>query len=179
LTKAKEIFLDVVKNAPPPEEYGFSYEDETGIYIKFWDQNRFMHYVAWMEQFQEKRNRQVVWIHSVYPKSFYYLGFICLEQSDTEGAIAYLDKGALLEPTNPQFTLEKAQVFLQRRDYDSASKLYDQISELGPHTSPHDLAVALQERGLSTWNRIGLTRRRPPFANHCALTLIVLLLPMN
>jgi tetratricopeptide (TPR) repeat protein len=144
---AKEILLQVIKNAPSPEDYVYQYEDDNSLSIKFWGPNEFMHYRTWQKQ-KESLGKNVTWILSAYPRAFYYLGFITLEQGDPLRAIEYLDKGAMLEPTNPKFTLEKGQAYVKMGDFQTGLNLYGQVTEMSAHVSGDDLAVALRGKGL-------------------------------
>jgi hypothetical protein len=38
---ARELLLDVVRNAPRPEDYDYQGEDEGGLNIKFWDMEEY------------------------------------------------------------------------------------------------------------------------------------------
>jgi len=144
---AKELLLQVIKNAPSPEDYVYQCEDDNSLSIKFWGPSEFMHYRTWQNQ-KESLGKTVTWIPSAYPRAFYYLGFISLEQGDPLRAIEYLDKGAMLEPTNPQFTLEKGQAYVKMGDFQTGLNLYGQVTEMSAHVSGDDLAVALRGKGL-------------------------------
>jgi Flp pilus assembly protein TadD len=62
-------------------------------------------------------------------------------------AVDYLTKGECLEPTNPNFPLEMAFALAHSERYQEALALYDQIVEIGPFVSAHDIAVGRRGRG--------------------------------
>lgn len=142
--KAEFLLSGVIANTP--SEYVNCEEDNEAISIKFWDQAEFVHYVMWHKQ-QGLANKGINWIGNAYPRAHYYMGFICVKRKQFDRAIAFLDRGQALEPTNPKFAFEKALALVHTGRKDEALALYDQVTEIGPHVSAHDLAVARRGRG--------------------------------
>lgn len=89
----------------------------------------------------------MTWVGNAYPRAHYYLGFLCVKRKQFERAIEFLDKGMLLEPTNPKFRFEKAQAVLHCGRKEEALALYDSVTEIGPHVTARDLAMAGRGRG--------------------------------
>jgi tetratricopeptide (TPR) repeat protein len=138
---AKELLLSVIENTP--REY--TYQTVTGdgaLSIKFWDKDEFIHYVNWMAP-----EREIIWMGSAYPRAFFHLGFIAVQQGTYDEAIDYLDQGALLEPSNPKFTLEKAHALIHLGEFNVALKLFSQISSEGPFVSRQSVSAALRGKG--------------------------------
>ncbi len=141
--QAEPLLLEVIANTPA--DYRHSLEDGEGISIKFWDMGAFLHFVSFMKS--EGTEKNIVWIKNAYPRAYYFLGFSCVAQKDCERAIEYLDKGAALEPGNPNFATEKAQALVQLGRKQEALVLFEQVSEIGPYINAHNLAVAQRGRG--------------------------------
>jgi tetratricopeptide (TPR) repeat protein len=141
---AEAALLKVIANTPA--EYINQSEDADGsLSIKFWDQNDFVHYVMWQKQ--QGVTRGVRWEGNAYPRAYYYLGFLCVKTRRPRQAIEYLDRGHQLEPTNPKFKFEKAQALVQASECEQALALYETVTDIGPHISAWDLAVARRGRG--------------------------------
>lgn len=139
LDKAEPLLLEVIHNTP--KNYSNEVSDgKDGLAIKFWDNASFFHYITWQEKLGTKKS--VTWISNAYPRAFYYLGLICSEKKRFDKSIKYLDQGALLEPTNPIFKLEKAHVLIKAGYKDESLALYSQINEVGLYVSNSDLAIA-------------------------------------
>ena len=144
IEKAESLLSDVI--AHTPSEYTNYDENDEAILIKFWDQAEFIHYVTWQKK-QGLANKGIIWIGNAYPRAHYYMGFICVKRKQFDRAIAFLDKGQALEPTNPKFAFEKAQALAHAGRKNEALVLYDGVTTIGPHVSAHDLAVARRGRG--------------------------------
>ena len=141
---ARLLLEEVVAKAP--EEYVYQHDDGDTRYIRFWDKKEFDHYVTWQRDHGD--TRPVTWMPSAYPPAYYYLGFISVKEQQYSEAIALLDAGLRLEPTNPKFLFEKAVAYTLLGDYQSALSLYDQVQEVGPHVSPADKAQALRSKAI-------------------------------
>jgi tetratricopeptide (TPR) repeat protein len=143
LERAEALLTGAAQNAP--DNYEYQYEENNTLFIKFWEQEEFLHYVMW--QRVQGTERKVVWIRSAYPRAFYYLGFLKVQTEQYDDAIAFLDRGQQLEPTNPLFNIEKAHALLRLGNYQQSLALCAEIAAIGPHVSPHTLALALRGRG--------------------------------
>jgi tetratricopeptide (TPR) repeat protein len=144
LNRAEALLLGVIANTPA--HWVHELEEPDGISIKFWDQAEFLHYVMWMKQIGQA-DKNIRWIANAYPQAHYYLGFLCVKRKQFERAIEFLDKGGRLEPTNPKLALEKAQALVQSGRRNEGLAIYDQVRELGPFVSAHDIALARRGRG--------------------------------
>ena len=72
-----------------------------------------------------------------------------VEKQRYEEALDYLNKGQNLEPSNPQFTIEKGHVHVKLGKYKEALGLYNQATVLGPHLDGHRKALALRGIGFA------------------------------
>jgi tetratricopeptide (TPR) repeat protein len=140
---AASLLLNVAQRSP--KEYIYQYEKDGSCFIKFWDNHEFMHYVFWQKK--QGAARAISWIPSAYPRAHYYLGFLSVKSKQYDRAVVFLDQGIALEPTNAKFRFEKAQALVGMKRHQEALALYDSVNAIGPHVSPHDIAVALRGRG--------------------------------
>jgi tetratricopeptide (TPR) repeat protein len=144
LDRAETLLLAVIANTP--SEYSNCEDHGETVSIRFWDQTAFVHYVTW-QQGQGLAQKGINWIGNAYPRAHYYMGFLCVKRRQFHRAIEFLDKGLRLEPTNPMFALEKAQALVHLGRTEDALAIYDGITEIGPHVSARDVAVARRGRG--------------------------------
>ncbi len=141
--KAESLLTGVVAHTPP--EYTNCEEDDEAISIKFWDQAEFMHYVTWQNSRDLQTKGSIGWqCLSACPLLH---GFYLREAKTIRSSNRILDRGQMLEPTNPKFAFEKAQALVHSGRKDEALALYDNVTQIGPHVSAHDLAVARRGRG--------------------------------
>lgn len=145
IATAEKTLNEVV--ARIPDEYVFQFEQDGRLFIKFWDQNEFLHYVLWQKKHGVQK--EITWIGSAYPRVCYYLGFLNVKRGEFDRATDWLDRGAALEPTNPKFRFEKAQALLKLKRHQEALLLYESVDQPGPYVSPHNLAMALRGKGFA------------------------------
>jgi tetratricopeptide (TPR) repeat protein len=155
LDRAETLLLAVIANTP--SEYSNCEDHGETVSIRFWDQTTFIHYVTW-QQDQGLAQKGINWIGNAYPRAHYYMGFLCVKRRQFQRAIEFLDKGLRLEPTNPMLALEKAQALVHLGRTDDALAIYDGVTEIGPHVSARDVAVA--RRGQRSGGNSGSRRRR-------------------
>jgi len=141
---ARCLLEEVIANAP--DEYVYQYEEEGKLYIKFWDQSEFMHYVEWQSK-QGKAERPVIWTESAYPHAYYLLGYINVDQKSYRRALELLEAGQRLEPGNPKFLIEKAVAYSALGEHEQALSLYTQIPDAGPRVTSAQKARALRGKG--------------------------------
>jgi len=141
-SEAIQILSLVVQNAP--KVYRHTTEVNDALYMRFWDQSEFINFVQ-----KDPPSRQTYWIISAYPRAFFYLGFISVAQEKYQDAIRYLDSGALLEPTNPNFKTEKAHALTKSGRFSEALTAVEGIDGPGPHVSEEMFATVLRSRGAS------------------------------
>jgi len=70
-----------------------------------------------------------------------------IENTPADYTIEFLDWGQALEPTNPNFVIEKAQALAQLGDHQKALELYKQAQTVNAYSSKHNKAVALRGEG--------------------------------
>ncbi|HEY3446645.1 MAG TPA: tetratricopeptide repeat protein [Myxococcales bacterium] len=156
---AEDLLLEVMRNCP--ERYAYRTEVDGGLVIKFWDQREFFHYVTFGKARGEEK--AVRWMKSAYPRAFYYLGFLKTKLGDPEQALAFLDAGLALEPTNAKLVCEKAQALISLKRHEEALALYRTLKEPGPHVSAHDVAMGLRGQGSILVDLGDLHRAREAF----------------
>lgn len=136
--------LEVAARTPADYRNEVDLGEETRV-IKFWDQSSFIHYVMWQKQHGTEQSLQ--WAGNAYPRAHYYLGFLSVRRKEFDRAMAFLERGLELEPTNPKFVLEKGQACVQAGRHADALAEYAKVREVGPYVSPRDVAVAMRGRG--------------------------------
>lgn len=119
--------------------------------IKFWDKSEFLHFVTYIMDKDETdkilSGKKLNWIGSAYPRACFHLGFLKVAAKEYGEALAFLDRGVALEPSNPNFKFEKAVALTHMRRFDEALRLYDSVTKVGLHVSPVNVARALRGRG--------------------------------
>ena len=139
-SEAARILLSVVANTPKVYQHTTLVDD--AFYMRFWDQNEFVNFVR-----KDPPSRKVYWLLSAYPRAYYYLGFISVCEGNFQEAIGYLDSGALLEPTNPQFKTEKGHALMKSGLFAEALAAVEGITNPSPYVSDELFAVALRSKG--------------------------------
>jgi len=144
--RAESLLRDVISRAPSTYEYAT--EQPGGVFMRFWDQQEFVHYTNWLQQnFQPLyRNRSIFWIPSAYPRAYYYMGFLKIKTQHYHDALVYLEEGYRLEP-NAKFRLEMAQALIMLGRHQEALAIYDEVEEPGPFSGLREQSAALRGRG--------------------------------
>jgi tetratricopeptide (TPR) repeat protein len=144
IVAANALLLGVISNTPAT--YSNESENPDGtLAIRFWDQQSFIHYALWQKE--QNSQRGVSWVANAYPRAHYYMGFLCVKTRQFQQALEYLERGHSLEPTNPKFNFEKAQALVHSGEKEKALALYESVTEIGPHVSAFDIAMARRGRG--------------------------------
>ena len=140
---ARMILSDVVACAPA--SYTYQYEEGGTLFVKFWDEREFVHFLSWQES--RGQSEDVTWIKSAYLRACYYLGFLETDAGWYDDALPFLEFGRSLEPTNPAFAIEQARVLTVVGRYSEALRLrlYDQVQTLGSHVRADQLARAMRQ----------------------------------
>ena len=140
--EARRVLLSVVQNAP--KVYRHTTEVNNALYMRFWDQSEFVNFVQ-----KAPPSKQTYWVMSAYPRAYFYLGFISVAEGQLHEAISYLDSGAALEPTNPNFKTEKAHALSKSGRFAEAFAALEDITSPGPYVSEEMFAMVLRSRGAS------------------------------
>ena len=141
--EARKILEEVVKNTP--KDYRHQYEKDGQLFIKFWDLTEFMRYV---EIYKDELEVSINWVLNAYPRAFYLLGCLSVQQKNYDEAIKYLEAANRLEPNNPTILLETAVAYSAIGDHETALSLYERVPELGPLVTEGDKATALRGQGV-------------------------------
>jgi tetratricopeptide (TPR) repeat protein len=142
LSEAEPILSDVCSRCP--DEYEYAYTDHGTRYIKFWDMQEFMTYVA---AHRKEGGEPITWLYSAYPRACYHLAFVLIEKNDITGAIRWLTKGQSLEPENPRFLLELGVAHARLKEHQKSYDCYVQAYEIAG-ASKQVRAAALRGMGV-------------------------------
>ncbi|WP_136798892.1 tetratricopeptide repeat protein [Desulfosediminicola ganghwensis] len=142
-TTAKEILQDVAAGAPM--QYENMIEVEGAIFIKCWDLDAFFHYLNYQAEHGDP-SLDIHWSPGAYPRAYYYLGYLAVQDSDFDSAIEYLNKGLLLEPEHPKLRLEKAQALIGKHEFQAALATLLPITSTTSLVTEADLAAVLRCR---------------------------------
>jgi len=140
---ARSIFEEVVQNTP--KDYQYQYEKDGQIFIKFWYSEQLDLYI---NSEKESGGKKIRYAPNAYPKAYYLLGCICVQEEKYHEALEYLEAGHRLEPHNPQFSLLKAEAYVGLGDRKKAVSHYEQVGEIGPWFHEDDKAKALRGKGI-------------------------------
>ncbi len=143
LGEAEELLLAISQNAP--KNYVYSFRQDGKLHIKLWDQAEFLHRVNWIQE--NGGAEDCVWVPSVYPRAFYYLGFLNVHRGMFEEAVRFLQQGLCLESSNPKLRCELGQAYSRQGKYTEALEAYASVGDVGPHVSVCDKALALRGTG--------------------------------
>lgn len=144
LISARRLLQEVVANAP--EEYVYSYEEGEDSFIKFWDQDEFLHYIAGLGDQQKKKH--ITWILSAYPRAFFYLAFIDMEEGMPESAIVRLQSSLRLEPDQPRCYCEMALAHSRMGQHEKALAFYEQALQSRSTITAKAKGLALRGKGI-------------------------------
>jgi tetratricopeptide (TPR) repeat protein len=140
---ARSLLEEVIKNTP--EDYQNSCEKDGQVFIKFWNSEQFDLYV---ESQKGNESKTVRWIPNAYPRAYYLLGYIGVQEEKHLEALEDLEKGLRLEPGNPAFLIKKAEAYVGLGERKKAVSLYDQVLEAGTQLTEKDRAYALRAKGI-------------------------------
>ncbi|MBC8486292.1 MAG: tetratricopeptide repeat protein [Bacteroidetes bacterium] len=147
LESAKTILEKVTANVPT--DYKNEYKKDGKLHIKFWDKEAFMHYADWILKHGSGKEKDVYWVGNAYPRAYYYLGYIHVEEGNYQKAIELFDEGLRLEPTNPNFKTEKAAAYQSTGNNKKAISFYNQVPDIGLYVSKKQKARALRGKGVA------------------------------
>jgi len=129
LDQARGLLQEIVKQAP--EDYVYSFEEDGQQSIKFWDHDEFVHYCKALEGKQERP--KVIWLASAYPRAYFYLAYLEVQEGQYENALSYLEASLKLEPDQPLTYCELALVYSQLGQPEQAMALYNRALQLCFH----------------------------------------------
>ena len=139
LAQAKAILLDVASRCP--DRYVYDYTEGGTRYIKFWALQEFLAFCATLKE-SGSQAENVVWVRSAYPRAFYYLGYVSVEEGDIAGALRWLARGREVEPTNPRFLTEMGAASNKGGKPQQAIEHYAAVLKMEPAPPPNIRAVA-------------------------------------
>jgi len=142
--EASNLLEEVIKNTP--KDYLNQYEKDGNLFIKFWDLTEFTRYV---DIYKDERDVSISWLLNAYPRAYYILGCLSVQQKNYHEAIKYLEAADRLEPNNPSILLEKAVAYLAIGDPAKTLSLNERVLEVGPLVTEEDRAMALRGKGVA------------------------------
>lgn len=142
--QAAVILEGVLSRAPA--DYRHEEGRDGKSFIRFWQLDEFLAYVAWMKA--NGTERELVWINNAYPRAAYYLAYISVERKAFDKAMEYLERGLKLDPDSPRLNHEKAQVYLRTKRTREGLALYDALlAKPNFFIAPPDRAMLLRGKG--------------------------------
>jgi len=141
---ASSLLEEVIKNTP--KDYLNQYEKDGNLFIKFWDLTEFTRYV---DIYKDERDVSISWLLNAYPRAYYILGCLSVQQKNYHEAVKYLEAADRLEPNNPSILLEKAVAYLAIGDPAKALSVNERVLEVGPLVTEEDRAMALRGKGVA------------------------------
>jgi tetratricopeptide (TPR) repeat protein len=145
LQTARSLLEEVIANAP--SEYVYRYEDGDRVFIKFWDRDEFLQFVAQMPD-AEREKKKIVWIASAYPRAYFLLAFIEVEQGNHEEAMRLIEASLRLEPDQTLCLCELGVIYSSLGRYEEAVACYDRAIEARPYAPDSVKAMALRGKGI-------------------------------
>jgi tetratricopeptide (TPR) repeat protein len=144
LSKAEQILVKVISNAP--SDYKYQYEKDGKLFVKCWTLEEFL---SFYQRLRSIGNRQdLAWIPSAYPRAFFYMAFIKVEQGDFLAALHFLDEGIKIEPANLNFHIERANVLSLLNNHEAALKISQDIAQKEEDITKEARARALRGMGV-------------------------------
>jgi len=144
LNVARHLLEEVVANTP--KEYIYSYEEGGRLFVKFWTEDEFLHYVTGLDDEQKKKS--INWILSVYPRAYFYLAYIDMEEGRPENAIVQIKESLRLEPDQPVCFCEMALAYSKLGDNEKAIDLYDRALQSRLYIPSSAKVLALRGKGV-------------------------------
>lgn len=140
---ARRLLEEVIANTP--QDYVYSYEEGDQLFIKFWDKDEFVQYVT---DPSNREGKSIVWILNAYPRAYYYLACIDVEEGKYESALAYLEASLNLEPGQPLCLCEMALVYGAMAKRELAIDFYDKALQSRPYITAKTRALALRGKAI-------------------------------
>ena len=147
LATARQLLLEVVANTPRP--YTHSYQKEDKLHVHFWDQAEFLTFVTAMREGRLGGPQQgVLWLPNAYPRAYYYLAYIDVEQRQYASALENLQSCLELEPDQPVCFIEIAMVHAALGKPELAVAAFDKALLARPYITAKAKATALRGKGI-------------------------------
>lgn len=141
--EARRLLNEVISNTPA--NYTYSFKADGKYFIKFWNQDEYIHYVMGLS---DENKENVIFILSAYPRAYYYLAYIDVHEGNFKSAISHLENCLKLEPDQPDCYCEMALAYGRLGQTDRAVSLYDKALKARPHMTTHTRACALRGIGI-------------------------------
>ncbi len=147
---ARRLLEEVVANCP--EAYVYRFVEDRIEYIKFWDTEEFLTCVAAAE---DERQRgvtmpdldKIIMLQSAYPRAYFNLGCLAIDDGDAARARDYLETCLRLEPDQPNAFIDLAIIDARQRQPQRAIECYDRALQARPLITASVKATALRGKG--------------------------------
>jgi tetratricopeptide (TPR) repeat protein len=128
-----------------PTNYSNKFLKDNKLFLKCWDMTDFLFKC---NLYKDNYNvEDILWVKSVYPKAFYYIGYLYFENGEFENAIEFLDKGLKIDRKNPKIMNEKAQCYIKLGKIEKALEIYNKIILSKDSISLSDYALSIRGKG--------------------------------
>ena len=132
-----------------PDDYRYSFNEDSITYIKFWDSDEYSKYIEVMQP-----NNKIVGLQSAYPYACYLMAVIQIERNNFNQAAEALKIGLKLEPKNPYLLNEMGLLFCQmgHQQHDTtllkqAFNVYYTAIESRPYNTKSNVAASMRGIG--------------------------------
>jgi tetratricopeptide (TPR) repeat protein len=115
------------------------------VRVAFWAEDEFLTYTG---KHKAAGDKSVMWVAGSYPKAWYQLAVIAVEQVDFEDALTCLDAGIELEPDHPELWSEKGYVLGRLERHSEALDCYVRAAAVRDWASAAQVARAWRGQGV-------------------------------
>ena len=134
---------DVVSRVPA--DYRHAYEVGGTLYLRCQSVEDVQQYAAWMKA--NGQWRRAVWNKDVYPRAFFWLAYLAVQEQDFGRAIEMSDRGLKLAPECSRLATEKAHALIRLGRLSEAKQIYEEVLGRDGFVLRHDRAVCLRGKG--------------------------------
>ena len=143
---AQRLLGEVTRNAP--ERYEFLRREGTRTWVKCWT---FVEFLAYVKQPDVRNGGQgeVLWKRSAYPRAFFLLAHMDVEERRFEEALQHLSAALRLEPDHPEVLYEVGLVHSLTGQHEKALQFMEAALACRPFNSDASRARALRGMGVA------------------------------
>lgn len=159
--QARSLLLEVVERAPDSDRYQGVVQEGDVLYWHYWDDEERAFFDDLLHS--QPGPPEVVWLPSVYPKAYFLLGFIAIQQGELADAMPMLRSAFELDPSSPEPLIELAAMLSGQGQYDLSNTIYESALTCRPAHPPWITARVLRGRGFNEIELGDLTAARALF----------------
>lgn len=142
---ARQLLNEVI--AHTPTDYRHIEEEGHDLVVHSWDMTEFMLFVGPQKE-DLKKYEHVLWQPNVYPRAYFLLGYLAMDENDLRAAERYLLQALRLESDQPKILIELGAVYAALELPDRAVLMYDAALSARPHMLRDEQAAALRGKGI-------------------------------